>query len=209
VYPLADEFFRLAHNDVTGKPRLHATATGLGLAAALLGELMATRSIDLRDGLIRILDRSPPQDSLAHATLDQLVAQSQHQEVRVWLDFLSRDACEGVAQRLWRAGHVRQETSRRFLRQVVTWVPADVNAAAWPWARLSHGLHHREPLEQSDVFLIGLAAATGLDEDLLEGGPSATPTYLRRLAASAPAAQQELFAYTHAAVGDAVLNYRA
>lgn len=208
MYPLADEFFRLAHNDVTGKPRLNAGAAGLGLAAALLGELMFARRITLQRGMLEVLDPSPPQDAVAHAILDQLIAQPQHLGVRIWLDFLSRGAYEEVAKRLWRAGHVRPETSRRLLRQVVTWVPADVNTAAWPWARLSHSLHRQEPLDQPDVFLVGLAAATGLDEDLLKGGPPAAPPYLRRLLATASAPLHELLAYTQAAVGDAVLSYR-
>ena len=39
---LADQFFLIAHEDRTGRSRLHPRATGLGLAAALLGELMLT-----------------------------------------------------------------------------------------------------------------------------------------------------------------------
>lgn len=209
MYPLADEFFRLAHNDVTGKPRLHTAATGLGLAAGLLGELLMTRRIDLQGGQLRVVDQTPPADALAHATLDQLQAQPQHHGVRIWLDFLRRSAYDEVAQRLWRGGHVRQETSRRLLKQVVTWVPTDVNLAAWPWARLSNSLHRHEPVEQPDIVLIGLAAATGLDEDLLAGGPGSAAQYQRRLITSLPAPMQELLAYTHAAVGDAVLSYRA
>jgi hypothetical protein len=208
VYPPADDFFRLAHHDVTGKPRLHAAATGLGLAAALLGELMIDGGIELHDGTLRVIDASPPRDALAHATLDQLIAQPQHQGVRVWLDFLRRGAYDSVAQRMWRGGHVRQETSRRLLRRVVTWVPTDVNTAAWPWARLSNALYRQEPVDETDVFLLGLAAATGLEADLLDSGPSSAESYLRRLLASMPAQFQELLAYTRAAVGDAVLSYR-
>ena len=207
MYPLADEFFRLAHNNVTGKPRLHSRATELGLAAALLGELIFGNRIALHRGVLEVVDDRPPRDAVAHDALDQLITQPQHTAVRVWLDFLSRGAYEGVTQRLWRAGHLRPETTRRRLRRAVTWVPTDVNTAAWPWARLSHGIAGQEPLDQADAFLIGLAAATGLDEDLLENGGT-TAQYLRRLIATAPQQVQELLAHTHAAVGDAVLSYR-
>ena len=47
---LADDFWRLAHHDVSGKPRLNGRAAGLGLAAALLGELMWAGKITARDG---------------------------------------------------------------------------------------------------------------------------------------------------------------
>jgi hypothetical protein len=208
VYPLADEFFRLAHNDVTGKTRLHARATELGLAAALLGELLFSNRITIHRGVLEVVDDTPPRDAVSHDALDQLVTQPQHTAVRVWLDFLSRGAYEGVAQRLWRAGHLRPETTRRLLRQIVTWVPTDANTAAWPWARLSHSLARQEPLDQADTFLIGLAASTGLDEDLMERGNATAHQHLRRMIATAPQQVQELLAHTHAAVGDAVLSYR-
>jgi Golgi phosphoprotein 3 (GPP34) len=209
VYPLADEFFRLAHNDVTGKPRLHPRATELGLAAALLGELLFGNRITLHRGVLEVVDDTPPRDAVAHDALDQIVTQPQHTAVRVWLEFLSHGAYQGVAQRLWRAGHLRPETSRRLLRQVVTWRPTDVNTAAWPSARLSHSLSREEPLDQADTFLAGLATATGLDEDLIERGNPGAHHYLRRLVATAPQQVRELLAHTHAAVGDAVLSYRA
>ncbi len=210
MHPLADEFFRLAHNDVSGRPRLNARATELGLASALLAELVTARRISLRRGLIDVVDDTPPRDAVSHAALDQLVSQPQHTAVRTWLDFLSRGAYDGVAQRLWRAGHIRPEKTRRLLRQVTLWVPTDVNTAAWPWARLSHSLSRFEPLDAADAFLLGLAAATGLDQDLLEGGPQAAQQHqqLRRLVSLAPAPLQELLAHTHAAIGDAVLSYR-
>jgi hypothetical protein len=209
VHPLADEFFRLAHNNVSGKPRLHARATELGLASALLAELIFGGRLTLYHGLLTVVDDTPPRDAVSHAALDQIVSQPQHRAVRTWLDFLSRGAYDGVAQRLWRTGHIRPQTTRRLLRQVVVWVPTDVNLAAWPWARLSHSLTRHEPLDAADAVLVGLAAATGLDQDLLEGGANAFHhQHLRRLVASTSAPMQELLAHTHAAVGDAVLSYR-
>ena len=37
---LADQFYLIAHEDRTGRSRLHPRATGLGLAAGLVGELL-------------------------------------------------------------------------------------------------------------------------------------------------------------------------
>ena len=205
---LADEFFRLAHNDSTGRRRLHGRAIELGLAAALLGELMFERKVAGQDGQLHLLDPGPPADALAHATLDQLLAQPQHRNLRVWLDFLSRDAYESVAHRLWKAGHVRPEARRVLLRQTVIYVPTDSNAAVWPWARLSTGLIRNEPFSPVDAFLVGLAAVTGLDSDLLDGAPAPARRYMRHLVASAHPSLRELLWHTQAAVGDAVLAYR-
>jgi hypothetical protein len=206
---LADDFWRLAHHDVSGKPRLNGRAAGLGLAAALVAELMWAGKINARDGRLWVMDKSPPSDALAHTILDQLVAQPQHNTIRIWLDFLSHDASEQVAQRLWRAGHVRRETSRRLLRpNGVRWVPVDCNTAHWPTARLSTHLRNRTPMNHADAFLAGLATATGLDEHLLQDAPASTHEYLLHLIATAAPPLHELLVHTHAAVGESVLSYR-
>jgi len=209
VHPPADEFFRLAHHEITGRTRLSPQATGFGLAAAMLAELMAVGSISLRRSTLRILDPAPPRDVLQHTTLDHLRAHPEHDGVRIWLDYLRHHSYEDVAHRMERGGHVRKEASRRLLRQVVTWVPTDSNAAAWPWARLSGSLFRHEPVDATDCLLLGLAVATGLDEELLDGRPAATRRYLDSLLAAMPAQLQELLAHTHTAIGDAVLSYRS
>jgi hypothetical protein len=209
VLLVANDFFRLAHHDVTGRARLHHRATGLGLAAGLLAELMFGQHLTAQEGVLHLRDQSPPADAAAHTVLDQIVAQSRHRELRTWLDYLSHDANELVARRLWRAGHVRPTETRRLLgRPTVTYVPTDINTAAWPWARLSLALHRHAPLHPPDAFLVGVATATGLDTTLLDAAPSATRTYARHVAGSLHPALRDLLVHTQAAVGDAVLAYR-
>ncbi|MFB9238143.1 GPP34 family phosphoprotein [Plantactinospora siamensis] len=208
MHPLADDYFRLAHRDSTGRSRLNMRAMGVGLAAALLAELVWIPKIALRDGLVCVTDRTPPEDVLAHGVLDQLVAEPRHREVRVWLDVLSRDAYERVAQRLWRAGHVRRVTGRRLLRSSVTWVPTDMTAAYLPWWRLSTLLSEQRPMDHGDAFLAGLAVSTGLDGELLQDAPVAARRYASQLVVTAWPPLRELLVHTQAAVGDAVLLYR-
>jgi hypothetical protein len=207
---LADEFFRLAHHDSTGTPRLHARATDLGLAAALLGELVCERKIYLRDGHLCVWERTPPSDALAHATLDQIIAQPQHTGVRTWLGFLAERAYGDVAGRLVRAGHVRPVAGRRLLRRpvVVAYEPTDLLVAAGPWLSLTSILSRGEAVSLPQGFLLCLAAATGLDVYLLRDLPSAASRHSQRLVAAAPDQIRELTAITAAAVGDAVLAYR-
>ncbi|MBN1171077.1 MAG: GPP34 family phosphoprotein [Micromonosporaceae bacterium] len=206
---LADEFFRLAHHDTTGRPLLHPRATGLGLAAALLGELLAERKIIIQDGRLYPWQRTPPSDALAHTTLDQVLAQPQHTEVRVWLGFLSASAYGSVADRLWRAGHVRPVTGRRLLRRdTVTYVPVDLLTAAGPWIHLTSILRGGEQIGWPEGFLLCLAVATGLDAFLLRDLQPEAVDHCRRLCAAAPAQIGELMAITAAAVGEAVLAYR-
>ncbi|GAA1384724.1 GPP34 family phosphoprotein [Catellatospora chokoriensis] len=63
---LGDDYHRIAHHDVTGAPRQHARAIALGCTAALLAELISSRHVTAAQGTLKIDDRTPPQDSLAH-----------------------------------------------------------------------------------------------------------------------------------------------
>ncbi|MBN1174825.1 MAG: GPP34 family phosphoprotein [Micromonosporaceae bacterium] len=210
VPALADDFFRLAHHDSTGQPLLHPRATGLGLAAALLAELLWGRSLVIHEGLVYPHPEStrPPADALAHTVLDQITAQTQYHNVRTWLGFLSQRATADVAERLWRAGHLRPVTVRRLLRQVTVYEPTDVLTAADPWVRLTTRVTRHQPLDPPDAFLLCLSGATGLNEYLLRDASIEARRYAAHLEASAPAPLAELLAQTAAAVGDAVLSYR-
>jgi hypothetical protein len=84
-----------------------------------------------------------------------------------------------------------------------------MNQAAWPWARLSTRLRAGERLDEFDSVLAGLANATGLGWLLLEGTPPAASAYVERLVGTPHPELGGLLAHTKAAVGDAVLAYRA
>ncbi|HEX5595969.1 MAG TPA: GPP34 family phosphoprotein [Micromonosporaceae bacterium] len=205
---LADEFFLLAHDDTTGKPKLHARAVGLGLAGCLLAELVLCQRITVRAAAVSVLDRRPPSDALAHTVLDQLINEPEHQSVRVWLSYLGQNAHGLVGERLARAGMVRRQESRRLLRSTTTYVPVDINAAAWPATRLRSLFDHVESMSLPDAVLVGLVAATGLDRKVLWQSASAIPKYLGHVIASLPPPTQELVTHTEAAVGAAVLSAR-
>src|SRR5262245_29945618 len=206
---LADEFFLLGLDDRTGRARLGRRVYGLGVAAALLGELTASRNVAVQGYRLVVVDRTPPVDALAHTTLDHLVAEPGVHAVRDWLVFLSASAPDSVAQRLWRAGHLHRAVSRRLLfrRSETLWLPVDVNVAAWPLARLSMHLQRGERLGWADQFLGGLAAATGLDRQILDGAPRHARDYLYGLVGNELwAPLRVLGAQAQAAVGDTVLT---
>lgn len=207
---LADEFFCIAHDDRTGRPRCHPRVVGLGLASGLLGELLLYGRITIEDGSILITHRAPPADALAHATLDQLLAQPQHVDVRTWLSFLAETAIEVVAQRLGTAGIWRREERRRFGRTRVARIPVDANEVAWRAIRLARLLGTQEPIERPDAVLAGLIAVTGLAPDVL-WQPEVRETasaHLAREVRHLPWPLYHLLAFTEAAVGDAILAPR-
>ncbi len=56
---LADDVYLLAHHEVSGRPFLHARVLGLGLAGALLAELVLEGKIFIRPGEVVVADRPP------------------------------------------------------------------------------------------------------------------------------------------------------
>lgn len=203
---LADDLFRLAHHDRTGRPLLHASVAGLGLAAALLAELVVAEAIVIESDQVCVVSRTPPPDVLAHTVLGQLAGEVAGHTVRTWLAFLSQTSRERVALRLLRSGHVRPEAGRRLLTRSPVYVPTDSHVAVWPWARLSTRLRQGKPLDRFDTVLAGLAVATDLHRRVLDGAPGHVVAGLRQMVAVAPPSLRLLLSHTEAAVGDAVLT---
>lgn len=205
---LADEFYFVAHEDTTGKPRLHPRAAGLGLASGLLGELVLLGRITVRDGMLAILDPRPPEDALAHVTLDELAGDRQQRAVRTWLAFLSETAVDDVANRLLRAGYLKIKVARRGFRSAATYLPVDASTAAWPANRLHRLFTTYTPMTVPDAMLAGLASATGLTDRILRDSGAHARRYFVHALASLPAPLRELTAQTEALVGGPVLDQR-
>jgi hypothetical protein len=203
---LADQYFLIAHEDRTGRSRLHPRATGLGLAAALMGELVLEGRIGITDGDLVILDRHAPADALAHDILSLLIAQPQHRDVRTWLAFLSQEAAARVGERLMRLGAVEPVTRRRMLSTQTLYMPNSAeqrNAAAWAPARLANLLVRGIEMSVSDRVLVGLIAATGLTRHVLYDFEIHRHAFhtLPSAVASLPGDLRELVEYTEASVG--------
>lgn len=207
---LADEFFCIAHDDRTGRARCHPRVIGLGLAAGLLGELVLYGRVTVENGAVIVTHRAPPADALAHATLEQLLRQPQHTDVRIWLAFLAETAVESVVHRLGLAGVWRREEHRRFGRTRVAYQPVDANEVAWRAIRLARLLTTPEPIGEPDAVLAGLVTVTGLAHEVL-WQPEVREAGTARVAEEVQRLQWPLYhllAFTEAAVGDAILTPR-
>jgi hypothetical protein len=203
---LADQFYLIAHEDRAGRSRLHPRATGLGLAAALVGELMLMNRVRVYEGELCVVSREPPGDALAHNVLDLLILQRQHRELRTWLTFLAQDATIRVGERLLRAGIVEPVTRRSLWSSQTHYAPISSdqrNAAAYAPVRLAHILVQRRGMDITDRLLTGLVFATGLtryvlwDHALQRTGVS----YLNVVVDSLPGEMRELVEHTEASVG--------
>lgn len=209
--PLADDLFLTAHDTVKGKCLLSPATLGLGLSAALIGELVLWRRLDLVDGKLMIIDDRPTGDPATTAVLDQLLREGHHRAVREWISFLATGiATDLVERRLARAGLVQRQEKRSLLGAKVFFVPSDTMTAGWPATRLRTYATRGEMLDMPDLVLSGLLLATGLDQHVLvtldaRGRAQLFDQLRRRL----PVMLQELVGHAEAAVGDAVMARRA
>jgi hypothetical protein len=205
---LADDFFLIAHDDRDGRSRLSPKAVDLGLAGAMLGELVLEQRLLVEGPRLRVINREPPLDALAHTTLATMLAEPQHREVRTWLAYLGQTAVEQVGARLVRGGVVQQTHVRRLLKTTVRYVPTDINLPAGRVVRLRRLLTSGEPMRVADTTLGGLAEATGLTGHILWDTDAASVRRLQALIAALPPPLRDLILEVEAAVGDAVLSQR-
>jgi hypothetical protein len=174
--PLADDFYLMSHDSLSGEPFLTDRVTGIGLAGALLGELAAQRRIDLSDDTVVVVDRRPPPDALTARML--ILLKNERHPVRDWLAFFGRTAVDDVAARLVHLGVLARRPSRIPWRGN-RWAPIHPNSAALPAATLCTRLIRGESLNEHHTMLAGLTAATGLDERVFWEVRTVAPDALR------------------------------
>jgi hypothetical protein len=198
----------MAHEESSGKPRLAERIAGLGLAAALLGELALAERIELREGTVAVLDSGPRDDVLSGRVLEFL-KQEQH-PTRTWLAFFGQSAHTEVGRRLAADGLLVREARKRPW-QDGRWVPVSTAVAVRPTALLCTQLIRGHGLDRRDLVLLGLLRATGLDQPVLWEVRQSSPDALRAAAAqfgSLGASLTELITQTEAAVGSAIATHR-
>jgi Golgi phosphoprotein 3 (GPP34) len=204
---LADDLYLMAHHDVTGKPLLQPRAAGLGLAGALLAELMLTGKIQIWPGGVMVADSAPPEDVLARDVLGLVLGEREQHETRTWLLFLARTAAQDVAGRLAQAGYLTRVPARRAWRGQ-RWVPVDAECAFVPLARVKSALDPSRPLYVHGAALAGLGAACGLGARLALYLPPKTHRALTGAVQRLDPGLREVIAQTQAAVDSALLSHR-
>ena len=209
--PLGDDLYLCAHDAPRGRCLLTPATLGLGLAAALLGELVLWRRLDLRDNHMTVIDDRATGDPATTAVLGQLMRESHHRRLRDWISFLATGvATELVERRLARAGLIRREEKRGLLGTKVRFVPTDDSVAGWPGTRIRIAATRGELLDSPDLVLTGLVLATGLDQHVLVTLEAGERDHLYdQLRRRMPAMLQHLVGHAEAAVGDAVMARRA
>jgi hypothetical protein len=181
--PLADDLFLIALDERSGRSRLNAVALNLGLAGALLGELMLSGHIGLHESRFEVVPAMPPlTDAVLQRMIRHLRDEPQH-PVSIWLSFFAQTAADDVAERVVRRGLLKTEL-RGLLRAKPSYVPTDPASLAWRTFRVAQIIRRRDVQTWADLVLIGLILATGLDDAVLWNGTPEDRANLRLIAAS-------------------------
>jgi hypothetical protein len=204
---LADDLYLMAHHEITGKPHLQPRAAGLGLAGALLAELMLLGNISIQADGVVVADGAPPRDGLARSVLGLVLSEHERHAVQRWLLFLARTAAADVAGRLEQSGYLTRVTTWRFGRGV-RWVPVDADSAFAPLVRVKSVLSSSQPVTVQSAALAGLAAACGLGHQLSLYLPPNARRRLDEAVGQLDPGLRDLIAQTRAAVDSAVLSHR-
>jgi Golgi phosphoprotein 3 GPP34 len=202
---LADDLYLIAHHEVSGKPLLQPRAVGLGLAGALLAELVLAGRIRVGPGGVALAGAAPSGDALADSVLALVQGEGRRRPARDWLLFLARTATADVARRLAESGYLT--LVRRGWRGE-RWVPVDAECAFVPLARVKSALEPSRPLNVHGAALAGLAAACGLGSRLALYLPPKTGRALDETVRRLDPEMRELIAHTQAAVDGSLLAHR-
>ncbi|MEV3980396.1 GPP34 family phosphoprotein [Nonomuraea sp. NPDC049758] len=208
---LADDFFFVCWDATgSGKPRLHVPGVALGLAGALLAELVLEQRITVEGVRLRVVDRRRVPDELAGKVLTEIGNSPQHTDVRTWLAYLAQRSVTEVTSRLMGNGLLDRESPRLLKRNQFRYFSTDFNRAMWPSARLRLALVKWQPLTPHDMALAALAEACDLTDVVVEDPADrrGAHQYLTTVLAAMPQPLSDLGRQVSAAVGDAVLTYR-
>jgi hypothetical protein len=163
----ADDFYLAAHDGIGGRSLLPDRVLGVGLSAALLGELMFWRRLRTDGDLVYVSDTTPTGDPATSAVLHRM-ADSSPYGIGQWIGYFATGAAPLVERRLVAAGVLRPATRRRLLGPgTTTLVLADPKRPGEPATRIRTHLSYNDDLDIADLMLAGLILATGLDEFVL------------------------------------------
>jgi len=165
-FSLADDFYLIGLDGRTNRPRLHAKAMGLGVAAALLAELVLANYIRINNSRIEVAYRHYAPEAREHADmLSRIIAEPQH-HLPVWLAYFAQTSTDTVQERLVARRFMHVE-SRGVIRAKQSYVPIDPMAVEWRSLRIARVISRRDIRTWEDLTIIGLIVATGLTEAVM------------------------------------------
>lgn len=206
---LADDLLLITLDFQTGKCKLAEPTLGIGMAAALLSELLFSGSVVVVDQQLRLGEYPPPAERLAETLYEQTRNDLYRQDlsIREWLVTHRRLVADLVTDRMIRAGELHREQVKRLGRTSVRLFPTKPVEAFIRVQRLSSYLRTRSEVSAGDALLAALADVLGAGKPLLDLDDS-DREYLANLVPLLPQPLREILEATESAIVAAVRNPR-
>ena len=170
--PLYQELWLLGH-DEHGTPHIHLPSLNIGLAGAVLIELVMAERITLRAGTICVYDRKRVGEPLLDATRTAIANERGQRLLPIWLRWIAEDIYERTTGAMIAAGLVVREVSRRhLLARRETYRPTDPLAASRTRGAVSYAVRGHDNPDWQCVALCGLLGALSLQDVLYLAGSS-------------------------------------
>jgi hypothetical protein len=208
VFPLPDELLMLGFDDAAGKPLLPGPVLDVGLAGAVLVELVLAGRLAVEADRVVVADASPVDDPVAEAALDRIRAAARPERPHRWIQQLAKHVRAQILDRLVATGVLERAECRllgvfhRVRYPLLN--PAPETAAQF---RLDAAVRHGQTPARSTAALAALLDAVDLGPTLYPDLPPATAR--ARLAAVAAGDWADLDAPARAAVTQVAEAVRA
>ncbi len=206
------ELYLLGHEE-DGRPLIHLPALRLGLAGAVLLDLVVTGRLHVAAGHLVVYDRTPLGDSVIDTVLRALLADRarRDRDLRTWLRCLAADADERSRGGLVAAG-ILTRTSRRRLGVLprTRYEPTAHGPAVVARSGPRYAVYGHQPPDAQCAALCGLLAVLRLHDTLyLDLPPGELLERLHAIALRQPRPMREITAAVEALIGElAVAVYR-
>ncbi|MEV6525507.1 GPP34 family phosphoprotein [Longispora sp. NPDC051575] len=170
--PLGDDLYLLAHSS-EGKPYIHMPSLSVGLATAVLIDLMLAGRIGVSEGKVIGYERRPTGLAVADSALGAIFSVANHPP-NYWLRAVASDSHDRISGALTAAGLLRKVQTRRLGLVPVTRIqPVDPELAVRVRARLRYALRGQDEVPVADAALCAVVGILGLESRVfLDGLPA-------------------------------------
>lgn len=161
---MVDALFFMGHDEFTGKALVGRAMLDIGLAGAVLSDLLLTGRIAVEDKQVTPVVRPRPGEPVSSRVLADITAEQEVYSVREWVDYLRADVLALVADKLAESGLVTHSVDRGLLRKSHRYPPTDVLIASGARSDVRSVVLGRQRPDLYSVSLARLAWAVGLDD---------------------------------------------
>ncbi|HKN51570.1 MAG TPA: GPP34 family phosphoprotein [Amycolatopsis sp.] len=161
---LVDSFFFLGHDEFTGRAVLGRRTLGIGLAGAVLCDLLFADRITVDQRKVRPLTRHPPGIPTADAVFAEIVAEGRPHSVRDWVDHLRGHLPETTGKNLMALGLVTRQPDRLLMRRTHRYPPTDLLMSTAARSKARAAVFSVDQPDPHSACLALLAWTAGVDD---------------------------------------------